>query len=1011
MRRRYLVLGVALITGLTLAAPTAAQEDDPPVELGTTPVVEESEFDSYVVVMKEDPLVVTVGRDNLRTSVARNRGQQMKADQERVMREVGVSPDAKISEYIYALNGFAANISHAEATKLAAHKDVALVLPDELYELTTDATPDFLGLTGPAGPWRTGVTGRGVVVGIIDTGIWPEHPSFEDRNLPAPPIDPLENIVVGDFEIGTCNFGNTDHHPDDAPFTCNNKLVGARNVMPTYRQVIGAEDFEFNSARDDNGHGSHTASTAAGNRDVEGAQILGNDLGRISGMAPDAHIIAYKGCGNLGCFGSDLALAIDIAVADGVDVINYSIGGTATAITVDELAFLFAANAGVHVATSAGNSGPGAATIRNPAKVPWLTTVGANTQPRFLSGIVELGDGRAFEGASVTGGTGPARLVDAADAAPDDLCRPGQLDPELVEGNIVLCRRGVIARVAKSLAVFQAGGVGMIMYENTDDDNLFSDTHWVPSVSVDNTPGLEIKAYIAEEGEDALAEIRDTAQKTEWPSAPSLTRFSSRGPNVFADVIKPDVTAPGMQVLAAYSPFTTPGFVQDEMFAAIAGTSMSSPHVAGILALLKQANPGWSPAMARSALMTTADQEVVDNDRVSPATPFGMGSGHLNPGGAVRRGSSFQPGLVYDAGFLDYLGFLCDAFPDIFLDPEATCGFLEDQGIPTRAVDLNYPSIGVAELTGTETVTRTVTSVAREAGNRRYTAVVEAPPGYSVTVEPSSFTIRRGQTQTFEVTITNETAPAGEWRFGSLTWRDQTGAYEVRSPIAVNASLLVAPDEISGSGVEGSASFDVLFGYNGSYTAVAHGLEAATLTEDNVEWDPGQSFDPNNPEASLSNRHEFNLSGVDFFRIALPPESVDDPANIDLDIYVFNPAGQLVGASFVPGTNEQVDIANPADGTWTVWVHGWFIPPGEPGANTDYVLHTWEISSTPGGSLVVDSAPDTAVLGEEGTIEVSWTGATAGEWHLGAVLHHGPGGEFLGRTLINVDNRGIEASD
>ncbi len=987
-RSSVLVAVLALLVSVVGSAAAAEPQLD-----SSSKVIGKSKYNSYIVVMKADPLAISEG-DALDSGKAKARAKELRQTHAKALRGAGVKANRTVNEYVHALNGFSARITYQQAIKVAASKDVAYIVPDELRQPTTDESGEFLGLSGGKEAWRSGVTGKGVVVGVIDSGIWPEHPSFADNGMPEPPIDTTAL---------PCEFGNTAHNPNDAPFTCNNKLLGARQMLETYRALIGAEDFEFDSARDDNGHGTHTASTAAGNAGVQ-AYIFGRKVGdgRISGVAPDAHIIAYKGLGTLGGFTSDLTAAIDQAVADGVDVINYSIGGGAsTSISSDELAFLFAADAGVFTATSAGNDGPGPGTIGDPAKLPWLTTVGANTQDRFFSGTVQLGNGKKYTGASITLGTdGYHPLVDAADAG-DDLCfsDPG-LDPEVVEGAIVLCRRGGNARVDKSLAVLEAGGVGMIMYENDDAGNLFTDTHFVPSVHVDNTPGLKIKAYIDRAGEKATARIYRTARIDKWRPAPSMTSFSSRGPNLYDDIIKPDITAPGMQILAGASPMPEPGAVEGQLFQAIAGTSMSSPHVAGLFALLKQVHPEWTPAMARSALMTTADPRVVDNDRTSRATPFEMGAGLVDPGKVGQRGSMFHPGLVYDAGFTEYLGFLCDVFPAVFANPSATCAALAGLGIPTDASDLNYPSIAVGELTGNQTVVRTVTSVAtKDKGVRTYRVSVKAPAGYSVSVAPKVLKLKPGESATYAVTITNKSAPAGEWRFGSLTWK--SGSYEARSPIAVRGSTIDTVESVSGSGESGSASFDVKFGYTGDYEATAQGLIAATATADNVLQDPDQTFDPADVAAGGANAHPIAVSGASFLRIAVPEEVAE--ADSDLDVFVFDPAGDLVAESTSPGTNELVSIEDPADGEWTVYVHGWQAP----GGDTDYTMYSWVIPADddPGGSLVIDSAPTSATSGAVGTIQVSWTGATAGQWHFGAVTHTGPGGEVIGRTLVEVDNR------
>ena len=974
-----LALAIGILAPATLAG---AQVDDS----AGTPTVAESRSGSYIVVMAADPLLAHFDQNELGSPSAEKKGEALTEDQDEALDSAGASADDKINEYTNALNGFSAVLTHDEAVALATQKSVSLVLPDEMQQADTDSSPEFLGLTVRQGAWRTGYDGEGVVVGVIDSGIWPEHASFADDGSysPGPTLDNSRP---------NCEFGNVGHNSNDLPFECNNKLIGARQMLDTYRVLNGAGPDEYDSARDDNGHGTHTASTAAGNGDVAAA-LYGEELPSVGGIAPRAHVIAYKGLGDLGGFTSDLAAAIDQAVADGVDVINYSIGGGAGAPSADDIAFLFAADAGVFVATSAGNSGPAPSTVGNPGTMPWMTAVGASTQSRFFQGTAALGDGTEHSGASITLEAGETALIDA-EFAGGDLCIPGTLDGDKVAGKIVLCRRGAIARAAKSLAVFQAGGVGTILYNNSDVNNLFTDTHWTPAVHIDNTPGLAIKAYIGSAGGSATAAIADTRVITEWPSAPSMTIFSSRGPNAAApDIIKPDITGPGLQILAGYSPTPDPGSTpSDELFGAIAGTSMSSPHIAGVFALIKQAHPDWSAATARSAIMTTAYQDVVDNDRTSPAGPFDMGAGHIDPERARHKGSAFQPGLAYDAGWFEYAAFTCGMDWGVFT-PQS-CEFLENIGIPSDPSDLNYPSIGIADLAGSQTVTRTVTSVANENGWRRYNVSVHAPEGYAVTVEPSRIKLKRGETATYEVTITNVSAPAGEWRHGSLTWSDKSGHYDVYSPISVKGALFGAPPQVAGAGSKGTTSFDESFGYTGNYTAAPHGLEPAVVTNDNVRWDPDQTFDSND---GFSNDHQFALSGSTFFRIAMPQGATESGA--DLDIYVEDPTGALVAQSTAGGTNELIDLNDPMDGTWTVWVHGW----SAPGGDSDYDMYTWDISQTPGGNLSIDSAPTRATTGATETIEMSWTGATAGQWHLGAVSHTGDVG-LMGLTLVEVDNR------
>jgi subtilisin family serine protease len=993
MRRTRLFRILAVTTAISLALPTIA-----------VPVAAAEKAKPYVVVMAADPITAYAdgargvaatkpapGKKVDRRSAAVQRyGALLRGDHDRSLEAAGVATAKKLHDYAFALNGYAALLTPSQVDRIQVQKGVIRVLEDQMRYPQTDSTPRYLRLDADGGPYDRGVDGEDVVVGVIDTGIWPEHPSFADDGSYGP--SPIGAIP--------CEFGNTAHNANDKPFTCNNKLLGAREMLETYRAVLGAEPEEFDSARDDSGHGTHTASTAAGNAKVL-ASIFGKPVARIAGIAPRARVVAYKGLGEQGGFTSDLAAAIDQAVADGVDVINFSIGGGASLPAADEIAFLFAADAGVFVATSAGNDGPDPGTVGNPATMPWVTAVGASTQRRFFEGVVTLGNGKRYRGASVTLNLGRRPLVDAANAG-SDICEAGKLDANKVEGKIVLCLRGVTGRLEKSKAVFEAGGVGMILYNTTDVDDLFTDNHWVPSVHVDNQPGLAIKAYVATASNPtARISVRTDSgrpRRTMFRPAPSMTLFSSRGPNAVApDVIKPDVTAPGLQILAGNSPFPDPDNPAGELFQAIGGTSMSSPHVAGLYALLKQAHPAWSAAAAKSALMTTAYQNVRDNDRVHKADPFDFGAGHVRPGGRWGKGSIAQPGLVYDAGLFEYAAFTCGMDWEVFTP--ASCDFLDSQGVPSSPVDLNLPSIGISEVAGSQTITRTVTSVANSNARVTYRASVSAPRGFRVKVAPSKITLRRGQSAAFKVTVTNVSAPVDSWRFGSLTWVSKD--YKVRSPIAVKGALFDAPAEVVGTGTSGSVSFPVKFGYTGAYTAAAHGLVQATLTHANVKQDANQEFAPGDVTTGGANLHTFTLAGAAFFRIAVPPEATE--ANADLDIYVVGPNGEEFNST-AGGTDEMIDISNPANGAWKVYVHGW----STPGGDSDYDMWSWAIPSSPGGgSLSIVSAPTSATSATIGTVEAGWSGITAGatgDWYLGAVSHTGASG-VMGLTLVNVDNR------
>ena len=495
------MLGSAgLIVGLATMGPAAAA---PAPAAGTTA--------TYLVQLSDAPAASYTGGvpgyartkpvrgklDPAAPAVSRYRG-YLRQRQDGVLRQASTA--RRLNQYSVAFNGFAATMTTADAAKLARTAGVKAVVKDEKRKLDTTRTPEFLGLTKPiVGLWAQngGVrkAGEGVVVGSLDSGLWPESPSVAPLANPRP---------VPQFN-GTCQTGEQWDASD-----CSTKVVGARYYTAGVTAGVGdiktVFPYEYLSARDADGHGTHTATTAAGNNGVP-VTIAGQDFGRASGMAPRARIATYKVCWGrgeeeAGCYNSDSVQAIEDATTDGVDVINFSISGSLTS-SVDpvEVAFFGAADAGVFVATSAGNSGPGASTVAHNS--PWLTTVAAGTLDRRATKSVTLGNGATYTGV----GLGPAvpssplalsTSVALAGAPANDarLCFEGSLDPAKAAGKIIVCDRGVNDRIAKSREVQRVGGVGMVL-TNTSPNSLNADIHYVPTVHVDEVAGAAIKAYIA----------------------------------------------------------------------------------------------------------------------------------------------------------------------------------------------------------------------------------------------------------------------------------------------------------------------------------------------------------------------------------------------------------------------------------------------------------------------------------------------------------------------------------
>lgn len=993
-----LIVAGAVVAGPMTASGSGGSRHDDPV-----PVAMPQKSSTYVVFMRSDPAITYQGDiaglpatepgegeklDRTSTAVTRY-VQRLRTEQDAALRAAGADPATKLASYTYATSGFAARLTPSQAAALRAQPNVAFVMRDQILHLQTDASPDFLGLTAPNGPWASGLTGEGVVVGVLDTGIWPEHPSFADDGT-YPPLPPSAFSGTG------CEFGNAAFNPDDQPFECNGKLLAAKSYGDVFHEGTGAglAPGSYLSARDEDGHGTHTASTAAGNHGVP-ATLLGVDRGTVSGIAPRARVSVYKVCWSGaegdGCSSGDIVAAIDDAVADGVDVINFSVGSDTATLSPDAIAFLFANDAGVLVAASAGNAGPGFGTVGSPAVSPWVTSVGASTQLRDFRGTVALGDGQVFEGVTVTGGITDTPLVDAA-ALGNVACLADPGFPGgTVTGKVVLCERGINARVEKSQVVADAGGVGMLLY-NPSLNSLNTDNHVIPTLHVDELAGAAARAYIGSAGEAATASFSGGEKVDAQPDV--MAAFSSRGPNLLSpDVISPDVVAPGVNILAGNTPTALLG-APDQLFQAISGTSMSSPHVAGIYALLDQAHPDWSPAAAKSALMTTAAPVLVKEDGVSFADPFDMGAGLVSPGGNTRtKGSPYNPGLVYDAGFDDYAGYLCEAAPDLV--DAAYCDDLAAFGIPTTAEGLNLASIGVSDVTGPTTITRTVTNVS---GQRiLWRADLFTPEGYDGVVTPDRLRLAPGESATFEVTFTPTTAEHGTFGFGALVWWG--AGYVVQSPIALRSAMLAAPDEVLGAGVDGTMDIPVTFGYDGPYGAQAQGLVPATQTPGSVVDDPANDIIEALTTGVGVTLHPVSVpAGTGFARMALFDSDVDGPH--DLDMFLLNEAGDLIAFSGSGTSEEQIDLVDPAPGTYTVVVHGFEAA----GGVANYTLFDWLVPSDDGdGSLTVTAAPTEATIGGSGVVSIAWSGLDPGVRHLGTVAHVGPAG-IAALTIVNVQS-------
>ncbi len=968
------------------------------------------------------------------------RARRLEGDHERLLTDVGAG-GSRVYSYRYSFNGFAARLTPEQVARLARHPEVASIHADSSRRVASADSVRFLGLTDARRGLDTaeGLRGEDIVIGIIDSGIAPGHPGLADtERAPLPRLCRSawgESTLLGRWLCrphrraarerlvydppqdwnGTCESG-----PGFSASDCNNKLIGARFYVDGFLANNSLDPGEFRSPRDADGHGTHMATLAAGN-EVD-AERFGRRIGRVRGVAPRARIAVYKACwlrpgeSRATCNTSDLARAIDDAVADGVDVINYSVGTQAPGFAApDDLALLFAADAGVFAAVAAGNDGPAPATLGAPAGAPWVTAVAASsragsrsqealtvTEPEAVAGPVKireaaftqpLADSGRVAARLVLADDGIDRLPDGTPGSPHDACEPLR-NAGALDGQVAFIVRGSCPFLTKLERASRAGAAAVVVWNNNGPAITMisdGDTVDLPGVMIGEQDGERLRARL-QAGDTVRVELERGVVLTEQTTGNVVGEFSSRGPNAPSpDIIKPDLTAPGVDILGGHTP--EPGnALAGENFQVLSGTSQSAPLVAGLAALLLERHADWTPEMLRSALMTSAYVDgVVKSDGETPADPFDVGAGHVQPNRAV------DPGLVYTAGLLDYAAFSCGQPVSAF--GPADCATLADGGYSFDARDLNLPSIGDAWFVGSTTLPRRVRGVGEM---RTWTAEVDAPPGVQVEVSPDRLTLADGDEADYSVRFITDGSPElDRWLFGSLSWRaDDVTA---RSPVALLPRALGVPPRLSLAGTEGQVDFEVRAGFTGSYTARAHGLRQALVIDGFVDADPEQQFSfRENDGVTL---HQIDIpEGQAYARFALFDEFTD--GDDDLDLYVFycpNDSCMQLAESGGPGADQRVDLVNPAPGRYAVLVHG-YAPDPATGPGAQYLLLAWSFGIDDDvGNLQLD-APTSLASGQTANIRASWSGLAPDALYLGAVSHNNAEG-LQGLTLLEIDTR------
>ncbi|WCJ20150.1 Subtilisin-like protease SBT2.4 [Euphorbia peplus] len=779
----------------------------------------EEELSLYLILMEGEPLAF----HEPNSEVSRGDHAKRLADSHDQLLESMLETRSytKLYSFKHVINGFALHVAPSQADKLRAAAGVKVVERDRGAKLMTTYTPEFLDIPQGVWPQEGGRknAGEGMVVGFVDTGIDPLHPSFANN-----PFNPFRSNIS--HFSGACETG-----PRFPARFCNGKIVSARFFSAGAQAVATLNSsIDFLSPFDAVGHGSHVASIAAGNAGVP-VVVNGFYYGRASGMAPRARIAVYKAVyptvGTL----ADVVAAIDQAVKDGVNILTLSVGpdeppaDTLTFLNVFDIVMLFAQRAGVFVVQAAGNRGPDLSTVISYS--PWAVGVAACTTDRVYPASLLLGNGRKVGGVGLTGpsfgeGLFKYRLVLAKDAVKpngtfpktpefiEECQHPEALDRDLVWASIVICTfsdgfyNGTSTMTAIVDTAKRLGFMGFVFVANPIYGDFIAEPlpFAVTGIMIPRVADAQIisgyyEQNIHRDKNGLVHEFRGRASIGEGRIAtfggrsPIVSRFSSRGPDFTdinrnpADVLKPDILAPGHQIWAAWSPLSaTDPIMKGNHFALLSGTSMATPHIAGIAALIKQLNPSWTPSMIASALSTTASKsdnngEIIqaegsDINSYYPSTHFDFGAGLVNPTRAI------DPGLVFQSEYKDYISFLC-SIPNA--SPVSVKAATGDgcTGSLSHPANLNLPSITISALAGSLSIVRSVKNVGSKA--ETYLASVISPNGTQVGISPTSFSVAPQQIQQLKLEF-NVTNVRREFSFGEIVL---TGGLNhiVRIPLSV----------------------------------------------------------------------------------------------------------------------------------------------------------------------------------------------------------------------------------